>query len=221
VDTEAMGQLLLRLEADAHRAGWDAPAALYVLYDARDLGTDRTYRQMMRWGGVPTRRGPYAAISAAPPGSLDGYPQHGLFRMALNFSHSDHPATRAMLGVLRQPGFLGAAFVCEAWSRETDDQAEREAWRGKRFADMPGSMEIRTVNAADVGGADWVVRRVRGDKPKMWTSGDPGLSNVEGSVVESLRMVVAVTADLPRPELKTTPTMWSWDDQRHASEEGL
>lgn len=217
IDADRMGRLLLKLEADAHRGGWDAPANMFVLYDSRDVATDQAYRQMMgRFAGPPSRLGPYAAHGAVPPGSLDGYPQHALFRLALYLSGSDHPHVAALVGMLRQPGFLGVAFQHEGWVREARDDAERESWGKQRFADMPGSREYRMVHAVDIGGGYHAARRVRGEKPDLL----PGDATVEGAVVESLRMVVAVVADLPRPALTTTPSMWSWEDQQHAPEEG-
>lgn len=217
VDAELMGRLLLRLESDAHRQGWDGQPALFVLYGNQDADTDRTYRSAMgRWDASPARCGPYSAIRFAPPGALAGYPQHALFRLALNLSGSEHPNVKLLIEELRAPGFLGMAFLHEGWQRQFDDEEDEAAARrtGRRYADMPGSKEIRLVAAADIVGNDYWVDRVRGEKPKLWRSGQPSKrERIEGSIAESLRMVVAVVADLPRPTFTTTPTMWRWEDQ--------
>jgi hypothetical protein len=107
-DAEALAALLRRIEGDAHRRGWDGAPALYVLYDSRDRETERSYRTVMR--GSPIRSAPYAALPAVPPGALDGNPSSALFRFALNL-RSQHPYVEAILALLRQPGFVGMAFL--------------------------------------------------------------------------------------------------------------
>lgn len=206
-DAEALATLLRRIEGDAHRRGWDGDPALYVLYDARDRETEASYRRIMR--GVPIRSLPYAALPAVPSGALEGNPSSALFRFALNL-RSEHPFVKAILEVLRQPGFVGMAFLVEAWMRTFDSKDERESLGKVRFADVPGSIEIRDVMAADISGRDFCVQRQRGGKAEMI---EPD-GEMSGAVIESLRTIVAAVVGRPLPEVENVPSTWNWDDER-------
>lgn len=209
VDRDLINRLLLRIESDAHRAGWDGPPALFALYDARDASTDQAYRLTMSGCGPVIRCHPYAAQPMAPRGGLDGYASHAVFRMALNMKAApDDPRVAALIGMMRRPGFLGVALLCETWARQESEEG-RGALGAVRFADIPGSVECRLVSAADVAGRDYMARRVRGRKPQAGED----FGSIEGSVFESLRVIVAAIANLPVPELTTPPSMWSWDEQ--------
>jgi hypothetical protein len=218
VDNVLMGRLLIRLEQDANRGGWDGPAALYVLYDWHDRGTEAAYKDLMAVRrGAPARCGPYAAQSMVPSDALSGIASHALFRLALNVSQSDHPAPTSFIKLMRQPGFLGVAFQCESWTR-TMTSDERDAYDiNVRFADLPDSKEARGVYAADVSGGVYAAQRIRGEKPWLLVPGAGDLSQFGGSVPQSLQMIVAVIADLPRPKLTELPTGWSWDQQSYGA----
>lgn len=206
-DHEALGALLRRIEGDAHRRGWDGDPALYVLYDARDRETEAAYRNVMR--GVPIRCAPHAALPAVPSGALAGNPASALFRFALNL-RSEHPWVEAILHILRQPGFVGMAFLVEAWMRTFDTKDERESLGKVRFADVPGSIEIRDVLAADISGRDFCVQRQRGGKAEMI---EPD-GEMSGAVIESLRTIVAAVLGRPLPDIENTPSTWNWDAER-------
>jgi hypothetical protein len=208
LDQEALGRLLLRVEAEAHRRGWDEPAAFYVLYDARDQATDRAYRSIMSGMGSAIRVAPYAAQSAIPAAVFDGNPAHALFRFNLNL-RSNHAMIKVLLDHFRQPGFVGVAFQVETWMRYADSKEERDALGPKRFAGLVGSIEARHVMAADIAGKDYVVQRQRGEKPVILED----IGEMEGAVVESLRAIVAAIQGQPMPEVDNVPSLWNWDDE--------
>lgn len=218
IDKVLMGRLLTRVEQDANRNGWDNPefpAALYVLYDWHDQGTEIAYRDLMadRRGG-PARCGPYAAQSMVPPAALYGIASHALFRMALNVSQSDHPAPAKFVELTRQPGFLGVAFLCEAWTNVMTPEEHDARDDNVRLADLPDSKEMRGVYATDIGGNVYMVQRIRGEKPNLLLPGD-NKAKITGSIIESLQMFVAVIADLPRPTLSGHPHGWDWGEQTY------
>ena len=213
-DPDLIGRLVLRVEADAHRGGWDAPAALYVLYDTTDPDTDATYRDVMApRRGAPVRCHPYAGQSAVPESAFHGNPAHALFRFALN-TRGDHPMADLVLGTIRRPGFLGLAFLYEGWMRTAKTKEERDALGAVRFADIPGSVELRSIMAADIAGNDYLVMRERGQKPELHRGDDDDLNEMSGAIIESLRSIVAKVAGLPLPDLDTIPSQWDWDAER-------
>lgn len=210
-DTDAIDALLSLVEAETHRHGWDYPPSLRLLYDARDRDTDRHYRRAMpgRWG-PRTRLRDYVAIPACPTQGLAGYASHGLFRMALNLQ-TDDPRVEVVLNHMRAPGFLGMAFCAEGWLRTAEPgQLDRLLDEGRRFADIPGSLESRFITAVDIAGTNYRIGRIRGKDPEIEHDGD-----FEGSVVESLRAIVAVIAGLPVPTIVNHPSGWKWEDQVH------
>lgn len=202
IDQEILGRLLLRIEADSHRGGWDAPSRMFVVYDARHAVTDRTYRGLMSSLGPTIRCGPYAACQAVPTSAMDGYASHAALRMALNLG-TDHPAARMLVDHWRQPGFLGFALMCETWSRQMTAE-ERGEVRGRRLADIPGSYESRMVTSGDVSGAIRYVCRIRGEAPKL----HPTEETFTGSIPQSLVYAAAAVAGLPLPDPPGFPSGW-------------
>lgn len=213
-DSEAIGRLLLRIEADAHRYGWDEPADLYVLYDARDIESDREYRHVLGVRrGPAVRCWPYAAQSAVPRHALDGNPAHAVFRFSLT-ARTDHPAAEYVFGTLRQPGFVGMAMLHEGWQLTVANEGEREALGDVRFADTPGAVEARYVLATDSAGVDYMVQRVRGMKPRLERSGVGDFVSARGAIIESLRTITARVLGNPLPEIDNVPSRWDWDAER-------
>lgn len=213
-DPELIGRLLLQVEAEAHRRGWDGPAALYVLYDGREPDTHVPYQDIMASRrGAPILRLPYAAQSVAPESAFVGNPSHALFRFALNI-RSYNALSEAVIGMIRRPGFLGLAFMNEAWMRTMASKEERDALGNVRFADIPGSIEIRNVMAADIAGNDYFVMRERGQEPKLHHGEDDDIKQVSGAVIESLRSIVARVAGLPLPDIDNVPSQWDWDAEQ-------
>jgi len=214
IDAAMLDRLLLLTEARLHRRGWDQPAQVLVLYDCYDRATEYAYREILasRRGG-PTRCGPYAAQSAVPAEVLSGSASHALFRFALNLDHRlDDPGVSAIVDMMRQPGFLGMALASEAWFW-AGTKEERKAVGNVRLADVPGSLECRNVWAVDIDGEVHFVQRVRGQKPQLLAFEQ---ANITGAIIESLQLIVAVVAGLPKPKLTVVPSGWSWDDQRSA-----
>lgn len=219
IDPDLISQLLTRVEADAHRRGWDEPAEIYVLYDASDRETDQAYRSLMSFRGPAIRRQHYAAQAAMPRAALDGHPVHALFRFSLNLRASEeHPAPAAVIGMLRQPGFLGVAFQSEGWMRTANSLEERDALGDVRFADIPGSVETRHVHAVDTEGNEYVAFRERGKKPRLERPGFGGMEHMGGAIIESLRAIVALVAGLPVPEIDNVPSQWDWSAERRRAQ---
>lgn len=205
IDQDHLGRLLLAVEADAHRRGWDGPPAIMVIYDATDQAAAAAYHQCLAQIGAPIRYRAYAARPMVPTDAVDGIASHALFRMAGNLGLCpDHPAVQLMIGWLRQPGFLGLAMSCESWSRVATP-AECDALGPARFADLPGSMETRHVTSADITGQVRLVQRIRGQRPVLvardcaWT----------GSIPESLRYATAAVAGQPLPGVPSAPSGWA------------
>jgi hypothetical protein len=202
VNADTIGNLLLDMEARAHRQGWDGPAVFAVL--SGDPDAEAAYRRLGAL--LAGRAGAYAAWSVLPPQAMDGYPQHGLYRLARNLTYAkDHPASEMLVAGWGQPGFIGTAFLGEGWRGDTDPE-ERQ---GRRLADIPGSVEIRFAHAADIGGGYHVVLRERGSKPRLLDEG----WTPSGSVYDSLRAITAALAGQPFTEEIGEPSMWSWEEQ--------
>jgi hypothetical protein len=222
--------LLTAMETRAHRAGWDKPPALYVLYDNHHLATVREYRTWLgaRYG-TPVVVGRYGAQPMAPYLFTDGTdPAVTLTLLAMNLSDTVPGRTLAgafklMTMVLRQPGFLGTAFQAEGYGMVMDtEQAEvylRDETR-PRLGDTVGAQEYRCIDAADVAGYDYAVQRWSGAPPQVHhldpanPPTDPDktgkvLLAVEGSVQTALRRITAVVAGLPHGPL-TMPRRWPW-----------
>lgn len=202
IDQEALGRLLLDVEAGAHRGGWDGPPSLMIIYDARCSDAGEAYRQVMSDYGHPIRHRNYAARVAVPTEALTGFASHAVFRLACNLT-STHPAAQMMIVQLRQPGFLGLALVCETWCQAMSTE-ERDALGDKRLADIPGSYEARIVTCGDITGQIRYVQRTRGRKPVL----APPTEDYTGSIPESLRYAAAAIAGLDLPELPSAPSGW-------------
>lgn len=223
-DPAKIDRLVLKIEETIHRpvvkhSRWDKPSFLYLLYDATDQETEAWYRKfMVRMFGPPIRSEGYAAQMAAPVEAINnGNPAHSLFRMARNMANPDPRyawMNDEILVGLRAPAFLGMAFVYEGWGRSYNSMEERQAEGDVRFVDMPGSKEFRNVIAVDISqtGSCMAVRE-RGQKPYLIREGVDGFTDHGGALVESLRLITAVVADLPRPALTVKPTGFRFEDQ--------
>lgn len=201
IDHDLMGRLVLRIESDAHRRGWDEPASIMLVYN--HLLTDRwPIPGLGRTGS--TRLGPYVALNMPRfPGI--GQPSHDLYRLALNLAYAgDQFPVDVLLAHVRRSGFLGAGMCYELWGiHQTEEEL---AERGQRsLADTPGAYEGRDAMIVTVDGSLFHVHRVRGQKPRLHRGDD----TYQGSVPESLRMIVAVIAETPRPDMVSQPHGWS------------
>lgn len=203
-----LGELLMQVESVTHREGWDQPASLMVVFDVADAATVAAYARLMP-ASAQIRRGPLAARPVLRPSMMAealAIPSHALFRMAMNMhAYGKADEVTAFVDSMRLPGFHGMAFVVETWGRELTDSETRERESGLSFADLPGSFECRMAYAVHRDGTERIVRRVRGRKPELLDASDHG-----GSVIESLRVIVAQLASQPLPELVNVPFKWEW-----------
>jgi hypothetical protein len=202
-------RLMMQIEADAHRRGWDGPPALLAVYDA----SRGRPRQVV--SGPSTRLRTYLAMPCVPIDALCPAPVHALYRLALNLRHAgDHPMLQTFIGMIGQPGFVGMAFQAEGWMRECSPE-EREAIGDRRLADIPGTREQRFVIAALTDGTTRMVQRVRGGKPRAIA--EPDAAEWGGAVTESLRTIVAAIDGQQLPDVEgAMPIGWDWKTQRYA-----
>lgn len=210
VDVPLLCRLLRRIEMDAHRAGWDQPPALFVLYDARadDGGTDRAYRRLM--GQNPrlrpaTRVPPYVAQAF-----LDGphfaagdkplWEQVRRFALNLAYGDGDYEQIAVMRGALSAPGVLGFAYLGEGYALAVKGRAAAaDMFGGTRdLAEEAGAVETRMLYAADVTNRLYVLTRSRGRKPEL---DDNAGADMRGDFTTSLRLLVAAaTGTVPPAE---------------------
>jgi hypothetical protein len=213
IDVGAVGRLLLRVEADNHRRGWDQPNAAYVLYDARgnDGATDRIYRQML--GASPRlRRASRVPPYVAQPFLDDHHWQQAgtpsyeqLRRFVLNLAYIDPDeappeaveGAGRLLASLSLHGVLGFAMQIEAWGSTDLDHTTKAIHGGAHIAHAPDAVEVRVLYAVDLTNRVYIVRRERGGKPVL----DDDAGTTRGDYTTSLRLLVAaVTGTLPPPE---------------------
>lgn len=212
VDVDLIGRLLLRIEATAHRHGWNHPRNrphLYLIFDNREPEVAAEIRQIM---GNNPRLGPgqridkYTAQMAFSPetvasGSNDGQepPWEVLRRLALNITYTPPEADDAaatMRAVLRIPGTIAWAVCSEGWSRgRTQSRADFQAELDKNYADLPGSVEVRTALAVDALDQVHQVTRLRGKPAQLKTC-----APIRGDLSTTLRIIVdMVYSRSPKP----------------------
>lgn len=154
-------RVLLDLEAQGHRAGWDHPDnAPLLLAIERDLVT----------GQVQAR--PPVVVNTLLRIALErgtGEPGEVLTRLADGFEQA-----RDALGPVGLHGgpagfeFYGYAFRAEGWATllDSDEQAHDAAVRRELHL-YPGRIEIRQVYLAGRDGLTWWVLRHRGQGPEV------------------------------------------------------
>jgi hypothetical protein len=229
VDVEAVQALLLAVEREDHRHGWDNPncnPGLFLLHHAH-ARTEAMGRALRRYGR-PVTCGGYVATPLAPRFDLPIDPTVVLFRFARRFA-ADTSLANAMLRHICQPGLIGAGFVAEAWQlRATPEQiaqiqAEQAADPRKSLADRVGSVEIRQAAAVDVAGRGYRAVRVRGEQPAAYTGpilkhGEAvpdGFFAASGAGFDALTLIVARVAGQPLPEPTHVPVAWPCHDGTH------
>lgn len=159
---------LANMEQAIHRGGWDQPPTLHL---------------MRRQGGIRMTQVP------TPPG-----PALAFLAQQME-ERTDLPDLQPLLVREVERGALAVVFACETWMSDAfASQEERDA-DSRDLADIPGSREARMVCAVDLDDCQYVVIRIRGEKPKteVYPPGHP--ERVEGLVFESLsRIVATITA---------------------------
>lgn len=192
-DKAAMRRALLKMEALAHRAGWDKPPLIGTLESCPG-----GYRAML-WNEL--------CASALAAG--EGHPAVGLSRIA-----DDVCRVIELLGAVDYPEFRGLYFISETWQLYTSGKAPLaqrkydEAMSDERMLhEHPNRREARVLSAATVDGELWQVSRVRGNKPECWCAAAiEGRGEMDGTVVADLSKLTfairnAVWSDIPDREL--------------------
>lgn len=167
-DAPTMDQVMLRLEREIHRGGWDQPPQLRSIQ----------------------RRGAHRlALSNPHPIPWDGETGAILAGVADQMEQETLWGRLLATATARLPGWTGFLFAYEAW---TNNITPKERG-GRKLADIPGSKELRGVFAVDITGGVHSVMRHRGEPAKA-----EGLPNLAGRIPDAMiRMVKAVAAYLP------------------------
>lgn len=178
VDLDRFRKLMLRVEADTHRQGWEHLPQLRVVYDdtADDGQTDRNFRRVLGQRiGNATRVDGYAAQLLLRPQVLDAVPGTSwekLGKIAFNMAYADPgpEAVDASRALLTQPGVVGFMYVATRWKLEGATREEFEAFATGEIeiADHPKGREARAVHAVDASGRIHFAERVRGRKPEVF-----------------------------------------------------
>lgn len=196
LDKAIVDKLLLHAEQGIHRHGWDQAPFLATL-------------EWIRPGALVLKS--TAVEIQDPPGA---------FIQWLGQAHLDHPEVGQALSQDIGDRFFGFAFVCEAWQRETTELEEAKQWQGRSFADIPGSKEVRMINAVDIYARTYGIQRIRGEKPVSWSEGPV---DVTGRVMQGLaNMVLGAIRQMPyfADRLTDLETLFiaSFEDQIAAQE---
>lgn len=182
---DTIERLSFAIERNANRVGWDTQPELHVIYDTTDMKTATAYKEY-GFGHILHMEG-YAATPIIPSEILCPSPVRALFYLAYNISSND-PIALATIDILKQPGFIGLALQVEVWSRIMDPE-ERKIDR-RLLADIPGSVERRSVITTLRDGTICSMSRARGQKP----SNDKYDRPPEGPLIESLQIITAIAA---------------------------
>lgn len=202
VNEEELGRLLLRVESDVHRGGWDRPGLAFMFVDAgAHVESAMGLRRILRGAGPSVRVGDYLAQpmlrlgGAAIPAGMT--PWTALRRFAMTVAYGESSGAEPVvevLGVLRMPGIFGFASVNEKWGSK-DAAALRQAVAGEvNLGDVPGSVETRHLIAVTTTARVMTVERVRGSKPVL----RPDEDHLRGDISTSLRILCdAITGQVP------------------------
>lgn len=201
LDEEEFGRLLLRIESDVHRGGWDAPPWVFVLVDA-DVHPDtgQGLRRIMRGSGPSIRVRGYLAqpiLAGRFFTTTPGAPWEALRTFAVNLAYAEHENVSTVREVLRSPGVFGFVAVMTSW-RTDDREALNRAIAGEvNLGDAPGSVESRHLVSVTTDGRVRTVTRDRGRKPELHLNED----HLRGDFSTSLRILCdMVIDDVPAPE---------------------
>lgn len=194
IDVGRVSKLLLKVEAHAHRQGWDEPVHMRVIFDESHTETARTLRRIAppdpRY--APVRHDGYAATtffghrvlyqpwSELPAELREDDPDKDKtgpgpwttlrhLVMGIADAEPDDERRELMLGILRLPGVLGFIVVGEGWRNEskTKDNLLRASRREVHLSDLPDSVEARALYCLDLAGRIQLVERLRGRKPEL------------------------------------------------------
>lgn len=179
-DEEVMLEVAKGVEA-ASGDEWDEPSLLATVFRRR----------------VDDVMGMFVYPFAIQPYEIDDDPAQGLLYLAGRLLTDDN-VPPLLPGDDMAKGFAGVLFKGEGWMRaEVDDEA-RGALGDRRFADIPGSKEVRFVHLVDCGGRYYTVNRPRGEKPETLVIKPGRELEVLGNVPIGLRdLLLAFGRQLP------------------------
>jgi hypothetical protein len=169
-----MKRMLLTLEAEVHKGGWDQPTIFGLLVRGPGM-----------LGITPFPDFP----KAHPPSVIDAFTRDLV----------EDPAGCQRL-ITNNPGIFGAILVDEGWSPPADATKEQidQARRSRlRYADMLDAREVRMVCSIDIQGTMWMITRIRGERPRIDKVSTAGFQ-VGGMVWQALRnFLIALTPPMP------------------------
>jgi hypothetical protein len=161
---EKTAELLLKVEQQVHRAGWDQDPFLGSLH-------------LSRPGAISLVPFPFRIES--PPGDFLAY----IAQIAE--ANEQHAHTFVNRSDATGPTF-GLAFVSEGWMHQgTPEEMKAFVASKQRISELDNKIEARSVSAIDVTGNIYFINRVRGEKPTWHHDMDVG-----GLIVESLRRIL-------------------------------
>ncbi len=180
------------------RGGWDQDPGLFA------IRTGYT-RDMVKAG--PPDVDMVVDQYAIPPTVWGKQPGHGLLKLAANVAYHPTfpPVTKLFPGL--DDNVAGLAWHCEGWHRE-ETVAGRAALGTTKFADIPGSREIRLLTAVDTTGRGYHLTQLRGEPPapvirygwdgRAENPAATGFQAMDGSVsLGLLLLLLAIAEHLP------------------------
>jgi hypothetical protein len=187
-DREPMENVLIATEEMMSGQGWDEPPLLALVLR------------------MPPPPGMAEAFGVVPyvvqPGDLAEAPVQALLYLGAKLRQEDAPES---LPASWRRRLAGVTFAGEGWA------ADPETYQpdGPRFADIPGSREVRFVHLLDCAGRYFHMTRFRGSEPeKPWVMepDDPGAGEsvrMSGNVVIGLRdFLLGISKRLPPDAIK-------------------
>lgn len=199
--------LLLKLEAQGHRLGWDHPDNIGMVFQVQY--NPRTHHVNRRWSDhftdiirmVSDSNGGHIGLAfqdlaTVCEGAVKGKYDYRLPPQYRNINWA-RPGDDLWEG--DRPGwkFYGYGYRYEAWMVEDDRRAEtRQMWAENRCEDHPDRVEVRQVCLAARDGRLWCVSRVRGEQPTVYVEPAEALGGIGGNVINGLgRLTNAIAGD--------------------------
>jgi hypothetical protein len=203
--------LLLKLEKQAHRLGWDHPDNIGMVFQSQY--NPRTHHVDHRWSDnftdiikiISDRNGgnigqAFQELAAVSEGMLKGEMDYRLPPQYRNINWA-RPGKDLWEG--DRPGwkFYGYGFRYEAWIVEADHEEHTELLRRAHSLDShPNRVEARQVCLAARDGRLWCVSRVRGQQATVYIEPSDAVgSGMAGNVVNGLGRLTNTIAGEPVP----------------------
>lgn len=197
-------RVLLKIEQDGHRAGWDSDASRPVVF--------RLERQADKPHLTCRVENPWTAmLRVLCDGPAEGDVGAGLQMLAqmagdacasLSEVGVINPAMDFPLDLRRGYNLYGYAMRSEAWStpRRTDDNPDLDAAvAAKQLHLHPSRIEIRFVQTITRDGMYWTVMRTRGAGIEVMALRPEGDTTIAGLVVNALGRLIDTMVNNPVP----------------------